>query len=805
MRVSYNWLKEYVDIPWPVEELAGRLTMAGLLVEQMEPMSRDLDDIVVAEVLDVAPHPAAGQLLVVRVRAGAEELTVVTGADNVTKGALVPLAKPGARLPGGTVIQRAELRGVVSEGMLCSEAELGTGDDADGIWLLPPDVRHGRPLVEELGLDDVILHLEVYPNRPDCLSVIGVAREVAALTGGRLRLPPAEADELDEPAASLTSVDVQARDLCSRYATRILDGVKIGPSPAWLQQRLRVAGMRPINNVVDVTNYVMWEWGQPLHAFDYDRLEEGRIVVRRAAAGEVIVTLDGSERKLSEQMLVIADASRPVAVAGVMGGLDSEVTEGTTRLLLESATFHPVSVRRTAHAFGLRTEASHRFEKGLDPNLVAPAAARAARLIQELTGAAVYAGAVDVYPEPVQPWTVSCRPARVRQVLGADVADEAVRRYLTSLGFSVDTGADDQGAWAVTVPTYRRDVTREEDLIEEVARLYGYDQIPSTLPGGAGAVGGQEPPLPFLDRVRDVLTALGLSEVLTYSFADPAWPDKLNLPADDPRRAAVPLRNPLREDQSRLRTTLVPGLLEAAARNVSRRVTDVHVFEVGAVFAPRQLPLTELPDEPRRIGILMTGPLPEQWWGGKPRVATFYEAKGVVEQLLERLGVAARFEPGAEPYLHPGRQAAVIAGGHTVGVVGEVHPEVAERFELDGRRVYVAELDADRLAQAESREVRFVPLPRYPAVQRDMALLVPKAVPAAAVVETIRRAGGQLVESVSLFDVYEGPQVEAGQRSLAFSIRLRHRDRTLTDEEANAVVDGVERALREELGVRRRV
>lgn len=804
MRVSYNWLKEYVDIPWPVDELARRMTMAGLLVEMMEPMGAGLDDIVVGKVLDVSPHPEAEQLFVVRVRAGAEELTIVTGASNVAAGRLVPVAKPGAKLPDGTVIQRAELRGVSSEGMLCSEAELGVGDDAGGIWLLPPDVRDGQPLVEALGLDDVIMHLEVYPNRPDCLSVIGVAREVAALTGGAVKLPDVVVEELPEPADAMTSVTIEAGDLCSRYAAAVLRDVAVGPSPAWLQQRLRVAGMRPINNVVDVTNFVMWEWGQPLHAFDYDKLAEGRIVVRRAAADEEIVTLDGDQRRLADDMLVIADARRPVAVAGVMGGADSEVTGETTRLLLESATFHPVSVRRTARALGLRTEASHRFEKGLDPNTVAPAAARAARLIQQLAGASVYAGAVDVYPQPVRPWVVSCRPARVRRVLGADIGDESIASSLKALGFGVAPADDSGSALSVTVPTYRRDVRREEDLIEEVARLYGYDRIPTTLPAGSGAVGGQDAPLPFLDRVRDVLTGLGLHEVLTYSFADPATPDKLRLGEEDPRRVAVPLRNPLREDQALLRTSLVGGMLETAARNVSRRVTDVHVFEIGAVYVPRSLPLTDLPDEPRRIGVLMTGALPEQWWGDKPRTATFYELKGVIEQLLQRLGVAARFEPSREPYLHPGRQAALMVNGRALGVLGEVHPEAAARYDLDGRRVYVAELDADALSQAASGEVRFSSLPRYPAVQRDMALLVPKSLAAAQVVEAIRAAGGDLVESVVLFDVYEGPQVDAGHRSLAYSIRLRHRERTLTDDEANQVMDAIEKALWEKLGVRRR-
>jgi len=806
MRVSYKWLQDYVEIPWSVEDLADRLTMAGVLVEALEPMGVGLDDIVVGQVLTVDRHPAAEQLYVTRVQVGAEQLQIVTGAANVTPGALVPVARPGAKLPGGRVIQRVELRGVASEGMLCSEAELGTGDDAGGIWLLPPDVRHGQRLVDALGLDDVILHLEVYPNRPDWLSVIGIAREVAALAGTTVRLPQAPIAELAEGAQAMASVHVEAEDLCPRYQARVLRDVQVGPSPAWLQQRLRAAGMRSINNVVDVTNFVMWEWGQPLHAFDYDRLRGGRIVVRRAQAGETLVTLDGTERRLTPDMLVIADAERPVALAGVMGGADSEVTANTTRILLEAATFHPVSVRRTAKALGMRTEASHRFEKGLDPNTVALAAARAASLMQQLAGAKVYAGAVDVYPRPVAPWSVTCRPARVRRLLGADIGDEQIRGYLVALGFGVERAQQDgETAFRVTVPTYRRDVQREADLVEEVARLYGYDRVPTTVPGNVREPGGQQRPLPFLDKVRDILTSFGLHECITYSFIDPASFDKLQLAADDPRRRAVPLRNPLREDQSVLRTTLVGGLLETAARNVAHRVTDVHLFEIGAVFLPKGLPVAELPDEPRRIGLLMTGAAPERWWGDKRPSVSFYELKGVVEQLLERLGVRAEFVPSNEPFLHPGRQAAVRAGEAVLGVLGEVHPLTAAAFELEGRRVYVAELDAEALERLSRAQVRFVPLPRYPSVQRDIALLVPKALPAAVVEDAIRRYGGELVESVRLFDVYEGPQVAADHRSLAYSLRLRAKDRTLTDEEANAVMARIEEGLASELGVRRRV
>lgn len=802
MRVSYRWLMDYVDIPWPVEELADRLTMAGVKVETLERLAPpELAGIVVGEVRQINRHPAADNLLVCQVDVGKGLHTVVTGATNLKVGDRVPVALPGSVLPGGRRIEAATFRGVLSEGMLCSEAELKVGDDADGIWVLPQDVPIGKSVMDALGLDDTVLHLEIYPNRPDCLSVIGVAREVAALAGTRLRLPEMAVREADEPVAQLAAVEVVDTDLCPRYTARVMRHVRIAPSPAWVVQRLKVAGMRPINNVVDITNLVMWEWGQPLHAFDYDQLTGGRIVVRRARPGERLVTLDGVERTLDADMLVIADAERPVGVAGVMGGGNSEVTEATTTVLLESANFHPASVRRTARRLGLRTEASHRFEKGLDPNLAAVASLRAAQLMQELAGAQVLAGVVDVYPCPVAPRTISCRPERIRRLLGTDLSDERIAAYLQSLELSVQREGE---RLVVTVPTFRPDIQQEADLAEEVARLYGYDRLPEALPGGTSQVGGQRQPLPLLDRVRDVLVAMGLLECMTYSFVHPATADRLRWAPDDPRRQFIPLRNPLSEEYAVMRTSLVGGLLETAARNRSRGVRAVHLFEIGAVYHPKSLPLTELPYERRKIGILMMGPLPQEQWGGRVGEATFYHLKGAVERLLAALRLEGSFAPAGDPTFHPGRQAVVTVGGQAAGVLGEVHPLVAEAYDLGETRVYAAELDVDVLAAAAPAGVRYRPLPRFPAVDRDIALLVPKAVTAAAVAACIRAAAGEMLEEMALFDVYEGPQVAAGHRSLAYSLRLRAPDRTLTDEEANAIVARIEEALARQLGVRLR-
>jgi len=792
---------DYVDIPWPVEELADRLTMAGVLVEGLEPLApRELASLVVGRVESIERHPAADSLFVCGVDVGGGVRTVVTGATNLRVGDRVPVALPGSVLPGGRRIEAAEFRGVLSEGMLCSEKELQVGDDADGIWVLPADAKLGAPLLEALGLDDTVLHLEIYPNRPDCLSVIGVAREVAALTGGRLRLPSLHVDE-EQEAAEAAAVEVAAPDLCPRYTARVMRRLAVAPSPAWLQQRLRVAGMRPINNVVDITNFVMWEWGQPLHAFDYDQLAGGRIVVRRARPGERLVTLDGVERELDSDMLVIADAERAVGVAGVMGGGNSEVTGATTSVLLESANFQAASVRRTARRLGMRTEASHRFEKGLDPNAAAAASLRAAQLMQELAGARVLRGLVDVYPQPVAPHTVVCRPERLRRLLGADISDDQIAAYLQSLELSV---AREGERFVVTVPTFRQDIQQEADLAEEVARLYGYDRVPESWPGGTAQVGGQAAPLPLLDRVRDVLVAQGLLECITYSFVHPATADKLRWSADDPRRLAIPLRNPLSEDYAVMRTSLIGGLLETAARNRSRGVRSVHLFEVGAVYQPKSLPLTELPEERRRVGILMMGPLPRKQWGSHAGETTFFHLKGAVETLLAGLGVEGAFAPSSDPSLHPGRQATVIVDGEAAGILGEVHPAVADGYDLGETRVYVAELELSVLEKAQPGIPRYRQLPRFPAVERDIALLVPKAVPAERVAACIREAAGALLEELVLFDVYEGPQVAAGHRSLAYAMTLRAADRTLTDAEANAVVAAVEEALAQELDVRLR-
>lgn len=798
MKVPYRWLLEYVDCPWEPEELADRLTMCGLKVEAMHPVGQGVEGVVTARVDRLERHPEADSLYVAAVSAGDRTVTVVTGADNVRVGDVVPLAPAGARLPGGRVIEKAVLRGVASDGMLCSEAELQLGDDAGGIMILPPDTPVGAPLGDVLALDDWVLELEVYPNRPDCLGVVGVAREVAAMCGKPLRLPDSSFPEEGPSAADATRVTIEDDDLCRRYIAHLADGVRVGPSPAWLQQRLRAVGMRPISNVVDITNYVMHEWGQPLHAFDFTTLAGGEIRVRRARPGESLRTLDGRDRTMAPDMLVIADAERPVAVAGIMGGADTEVGDGTEQVLLESACFQPLSVRRTARQLGLRTEASHRFEKGLDPELPLIAARRALHLLHRLAGARVFAGAVDAYPRPATQRTVLMSPARVNRFLGLELTPEVMTDWLERLEFRVRPAAD--GQLEVEVPFHRRDVEREADLAEEIVRMHGFDGVPSTLPGGAARSGGPEGELLALDRVRDVLVGLGFLEAVTYSFVSPRYDDDLRLDADHPWRRHVRLRNPLSEEQSVMRTNMIGGLLEAAARNRARRVRDVHLFEIGATFEPAANP-DEQPAEPRKLGLLMTGRMPESVWGLPERRADFFALKGAIEELAVACRVRPTFHPSSHPSLHPGRQAEIRLDDEPVGIVGEVHPLVAQAFEAP-EGTCVAEIALSPWLRAFDAVPRFQGLPRYPLVRRDLALLVPKERTAAAVEDVMRRAAGPWLEELTLFDVYEGPQVPEGYRSLAYALGFRSPERTLTDDEVTEVVTRVEAALEAEAGVR---
>jgi phenylalanyl-tRNA synthetase beta chain len=798
MNVTLNWLKAYINFEFSPNELADRLTMLGVEVESIKQPGAELEGVIVGSVTSIRPHPNADKLVLCQVDTGAtEELQIVCGAPNVREGMRAPVATIGATLPVGLTIKSAKLRGETSQGMLCSEKELELSDDAAGLMELPTDIPLGTPLSEALGLDDVVFELEITPNRPDCLSLIGVAREIRAETGNPLKLPTVELKENHINASDLTSVTIDAPDLCPRYAARLIQGIKVMESPGWLQRRLESVGIGVVNNVVDVTNFVLMEYGQPLHAFDYHKLTENRIVVRRAASGEQITTLDEVERELTPDMLVIADAEKPVALAGIMGGYDSEITEATCDVLLESAYFHPSSVRATAKALGISTEASYRFERGADPGAVLAALDRAAQLIVELAGGTVCEGSVDVYPGQ-QPLTeIQLRPERVNFILGTTLKATEMVEILNRLGFEVNTTGE---TYQVTVPTFRSDVTREIDLVEEIARVHGYDNIPTTLPKGDIPVPASNPKTEVRRYLKHFLLATGMMEAVNYSFCDPTCFDRIRLTADDPLRNTLRLRNPLSPEMSVLRTTLTPGLLENAQHNRNHQTDTIALFEIGGVFAP-----DGEEKEPERVAGILAGQIGEGVYSDPYRSPDFFDLKGLVERMLEVCGIVDwTLQKTAVPTFHPGRNAEVMLNGSRLGVFGEVHPEVLDNYDLP-YKAYLFEFDLEDLADAAMFAKRFEPISIYPKVARDLAIVVNKEILSDMPTELIYTTGGDSVDSVRLFDVYEGEQVPEGKKSLAYTITYHSATETLTDKAVNALHDKVVKRLNQELGAELRM
>ena len=792
MKISYRWLKEFVETELDARAVADRLTNAGVGVEQITPVVEGLAGVVVGEIEAVERElgaSAAGHVnRLVRVAVPGKHYSVVCGAPNAAPGRRAAFAPPGARLPGLGPVKAAKIRGVVSEGILCSEQELGLGDDHSGILVLPGEAPLGADLTTYLGLDDWILEIEITPNRPDALSVVGVAREIAALTGAPFRFPRVVATEGEVEAASLASVEVQAPDLCPRFCARVITGLTVKPSPPWLAQRLRAVGLRPINNLVDVTNYIMWELGQPLHAFDLDTLARHTVVVRRARPGERTKTLDGQERALGPDMALVCDPEHAVGIGGVMGGADSEVTGGTTRVLLEAAYWDPGSIRRTARTLGLSTDAAYRFERGGDIEAPPDVLARAAQLMAELGGGAVARGVIDVYPEPRPHRRVALRTSRVERVIGASPPREEAVRILQALGFAVDdTGEDLQ----VVVPSFRRDIHQEDDLVEEIVRIWGYDRIPLTLARGGEIQPITQPAGLRLGRLMGrALNAAGLSECVTWVFLDP---DRLKrMGWADPERLLA-LQNPLSVERSVLRPSLLPGLLEVVGLNANRQMPDVRAFEVGNVFAPHRPEDGDHPaHEDLRLGLVLTGlRAPRAWFTAARDRVDLYDAKGMAEAALQAAGVAdARTVPWSDEqvpaFLEPGRAARLVRGTTDLGWFGEVALAAREVFDLPAP-VFAAELSVTALTALPSPTVRYDPLPRFPAVQRDLAIVVSSEVTAGQVEAAIRALDLPLLSRVTLFDVYTGGQVGAGRRSLAWSLTFQAPDRTLTDAEVNRV------------------
>jgi len=797
MLVPISWLKEYIDFELSPDELAEQLNLTGTAVESIKTLGEGLENVRVGQLLEVKPHPDADKLSVTTVYIGRPEtLQVVCGAKNIKPGDKVPVALIGAHLPNGVEIRAAKLRGVTSQGMLCSQAELKLGNDTGGIYILPEDVEVGELFAKAMGLDDTILELEITPNRPDCLSMVGVAREVGMITGGKLRKPAVSVSESPEKAEDVASVEILDPDLCPRYVARIIKGVKIGPSPGWMQQRLQKAGMRPINNIVDITNYVMLELAQPLHAFDFDTLKGRKIIVRRAKNGEHITTLDGVIRELDESMLVIADAERAVALAGVMGGADTEVSDETVDVLLESAYFEPKSIMRTSRNLGLLSESSARFEKGIDPNGSAFAADRAAQLMAEIAGGSVMQGAIDVYPNIIEPKKLPLRMERVNAILGTRLSVEEIISILSRIELSASPVEGTTDMWVIA-PTFRPDLEREIDLIEEVARIYGYNNIESTLPESSGKQGGLSLRQKIAESIKNRLVASGLSEIITYSFIDPRDVDKLQVPEGDPFRWFVKLMNPLSEELSVLRTTLLVNLLRVLKYNVNREQYDVQVFEVGHVFWHEKG--KELPEEETMLGIALTGAWQADQWYEKARGVDFFDLKGAIEAVMDELGVTDwSVRQFAHPALHPGRSAELLIGDDSIGFFGELHPDA--QAAIDMPRAFVAELNFNKLIDKAKIVKTFAEIAKYPAISLDIAVLVDADVMHDRLLEIIEAEGRPILEQVRLFDLYTGKGIPEGKKSMAYSMVFRAPDRTLTDEEALDARERIVDRLNKELG-----
>lgn len=799
MLVSIEWLSEYVEIEQSGKMISDHLTMSGSHADSIEKYENKCTGIVVGKILSIEKHPDADKLVVTQVDVGKEEpLQIVTGAKNISVGDTIPLATVGAVLPGNFKIKKGKLRGQVSEGMMCSLEEMGFEDSVipkeakEGIYLLHGEYELGMDIRDALKLRDDVIDFEITNNRPDCLSMIGMARETAATFSTGIQLPEAKPKQCEgEISEYLNAITIEADDLCKRYMGRVVKNVKIEPSPAWMQVRLMKAGVRPINNVVDVTNYVMLETGQPLHAFDVEKVGGKEIRVRRASKGETLMTLDGVERKLSEELLVIADAAKPIALAGIMGGGNSEISETTTTILIESANFDGKTVRLGAKALGMRTEASNRFEKDLDVEMVAYACNRACALLEQLGAGVVVGGEMDAYPVPYAAEKLSMRLERAAALLGVSIPVAEQVDALERLGFNPELKGDQI---EIQVPSHRGDIEIEADIIEEVGRIYGFHNIaPAPLQMDI-TQGRYSEARVREDRTKEILRGLGFNEIMTYSFISEKIYDQLQIPANDHKRNVIRLMNPLGEDFSIMRTTLLGNMLKVVSRNMNRGVKDIAAFELGNLFFPKALPVTELPEEKMSIAMAQVG-------GG----VDFYQMKGAVEALLAGINVneVDYIAESQDPTFHPGRTAKVMIGEREIGRIGQIHPMVAENFGID-QPVFAAELDMQVLHEMSNDKKTHRPLPKYPAITRDLALLVPEGLPSKTIEKAMLETGGKLVESAKLFDVYMGAPVPEGWKSLAYSVAYRAEDRTLTDEEVGKVQAKVLNRLEEDFDAKLR-
>jgi len=800
MKVSLKWLRDYVDIKLDPEKLAEQLTTSGLEVKSIQAIGGTWDNVVIGEVIAVNPHPNADRLKLATVDLGTGQITVVCGAPNIELGQRVTFAHIGAQLidphtEEAIQLKPAKIRGVVSEGMVCSEKELGISDSHEGILVLPTEAPIGAPLSAYLG--DVIFDLDVTPNRPDCLSVIGVAREIAVLTGEPLRLSPIHYEELEGSIDSFASVDIAEPDLCPRYCASLITGIKIAPSPSWLQQHLNSCGMRPINNVVDVTNYVMLEYGQPLHAFDYHKLKGRQIIVRRAGNGETITTIDGTKRALNPDILVIADKEEAVAVAGIMGGLDSEVTDKTDTILLESANFNQATIRRGCSHLQFQSEASIRFDKGLNSELPLLPLKRATQLLLELAGGKAAKGIIDVYPGKSKPKPILLSARELERISGLKVNIDGMLNVLKSLGFECQEG-DSGSQISVSVPYWRSDVKCSADLVEEVVRIIGYEKIPITrlgspLPQQKSKLSPSARQSNLKEKLRNILTGFGFQEILTYSLVSL---EKLQRLSPKLELTIPPLKvaNPMTREQEYLRTSLRAGLLSTLSHNQKFEQTGIRLFEIGKVFLPRG---KDLPEEREMLCAVLSGPRAELSWQADKEPLDFFDAKGVVENLLNQLGLKASFDIGDDEILFPGRGANIIVEDDNVGIVGDVHPRVTQAFELSNA-ICLIEVDLEKVLAKITRTKEYQPIPRFPSVSRDIALVVDEQVSYRTVENIIRSF--PLVTKVTLFDLYRGEQIPEGKKSFAIRILYQSPSHTLTDEEVDQTQKQMLARLHQELG-----
>ncbi len=804
MNTSLSWIKAYVpDLDVTAQEYTDAMTLAGTKVEGYEALDADLDKIVIGQIDKIEKHPDADKLIICQVNVGEETVQIVTGANNVQEGDKVPVVldggrvagghEPGSRVAGGVKIKKGKLRGIESRGMMCSIEELGSNRDMypeapeEGIYIFPEDAKVGTNAVEALGLNDVVFEYEITSNRVDCFSVVGIAREAAATFGKEFHPPIVTETGNSEDVNDYIKVTVENQELCPRYCARVVKNIKIGPSPKWMQRRLASVGIRPINNLVDITNYVMEEYGQPMHAYDLDTIAKREIIVRTAEKGEKFTTLDGQEREMDETVLMICDGEKEVAVAGIMGGENSKITENVHTVLLESAVFNGPNVRKSSKRIGLRTDSSGKFEKGLEPHNAEDAINRACQLIEELGCGEVVGGMVDVAQPMPERKRLPFKPEKYNRLLGTQIPEGEMLEMLRRI--QVEAKASEQGTELV-IPYFRQDLNCDADIAEEVARFYGYDKIPTTLPSGEATAGKLSYKLRIEQKARDMAEYCGFSQGMSYSFESPKVFDKLLLSEDDKLRQAVTIANPLGEDFSIMRTTPLNGMLTSLAVNYNRRNKDVKLYELENVYLPESLPLTELPHERMQFVLGFYGE------------GDFFTMKGVVEEFFGSVGMAKRpqYDPQAgKPFLHPGRQANIKYEGSVVGYLGEIHPEVRDHYEI-GDRVYVAVLDMPSLIPFTTFDRKYEGIAKYPAVGRDISMVVPKEVLAGDIEGVILQRGGKLLESYKLFDVYEGAQIKAGYKSVAYSITFRAKDRTLEDSDINAVMKKILNGL-EQLGI----